>query len=108
MANGRGADRTLRPLLIQARSGRNHSFSEGKLEDFKFVPYSFHMTPWAAYQRQIEMYRAMSGEQRLQIALNLHELACNVTREGIRHQNPGITEEEVERELRRRIELSRQ
>ena len=78
------------------------------LEDFNLIPYSFGMTPDAAYERQIEMYRAMTGEQRLQIALNLHELACNVTRDGIRHQNQGISEADVERELRRRIELSRQ
>jgi hypothetical protein len=72
------------------------------------MPYSFCMTPEDAYDRQIQMYRAMTGEQRLQIALNLHELACNVTRDGIRHQSPGISEVDVERELRRRIELSRQ
>jgi hypothetical protein len=66
------------------------------------------MTPEAALQRQIELYRAMTGEQRLKIALDLHEFACNVSREGIRRQFPIATPEEVERELRRRIELGRQ
>jgi len=66
------------------------------------------MTPEAALQRQIEIYRAMTGEQRLKIALDLHEFACNVAREGIRRQFPDAMPEEVERELRRRIELSRQ
>jgi hypothetical protein len=65
------------------------------------------MTPDAALQQQIERYRAMTGEQRLKIALDLHEFACNVTREGIRRQFPDADEEEIERQLCRRIELSR-
>ena len=66
------------------------------------------MTPEAALQEQIKRYRAMTGEQRLQIALDLHEFACNVAREGIRSQFPDADEAEVERQLRRRIELSRE
>ena len=66
------------------------------------------MNPEEAVQRQIERYRAMSGEQRLKIALDLHEFACNVAREGIRRQHPTATADEVEQLLRRRIELSRQ
>ena len=61
-----------------------------------------------ALQRQLEAYRQMTGEQRLAIALGLHELACNVAREGIRHQNPGAAPEEVERLLRERIKLARE
>jgi hypothetical protein len=66
------------------------------------------MDPDAALERQIELYRSMTGEQRLKIALDLHEFACNVTRAGIRHQHPDATPEEVERHLRRRIELGRE
>jgi len=66
------------------------------------------MTPEEATQRQIEHYRAMTGEQRLKVALDLHEFACNVSREGIRHQFPEATADEVKQHLRRRIELSRQ
>ena len=47
----------------------------------------------------------MTGEQRIAVALGLHELSCNVAREGIRRQNPNADEAEVERLLRRRIEL---
>jgi hypothetical protein len=65
------------------------------------------MTPDAALEKQIEMYRRMTGEQRLSIALGLHELSCDVAREGIRHQHPQADAAEVERLLRRRIELSR-
>ena len=65
------------------------------------------MTAKEALEEQIACYRRMTGEQRLTIALELHELSCNLAREGIRHQNPKVDEAEVERRLRRRIELSR-
>ena len=66
------------------------------------------MNPDRALNEQIERYRRMTGEQRLAIALALHELSCSVTREGIRHQHPNADEAEVERLLRRRLELARQ
>jgi type II secretory pathway predicted ATPase ExeA len=65
------------------------------------------MTPQAALERQIERYRHMSGEERLSIALNLHELACEIAREGIRSEHPEIDEAEVNRLLRVRLELAR-
>jgi len=66
------------------------------------------MTPEEALKRQIELYRAMTGQQRLKIALDLHEFACNIAREGIRRQYPDATAEQIEAHLRRRIELGRQ
>jgi type II secretory pathway predicted ATPase ExeA len=66
------------------------------------------MDPERALQEQIERYRRMTGEQRLAIALELHELSCNIAREGIRHQNPNADEAEVERPLHQRLELARQ
>ncbi len=65
------------------------------------------MTPEAALQRQIECYRKMTGEQRLEIALSLHALACDVAREGIRRQYPGATAAEIEAHLRERLEAAR-
>jgi len=65
------------------------------------------MSPEAALAAQIERYRAMTGEERLGLALSLHEFSCELAREGIRQQNPGATPEEIEALLRRRIELSR-
>jgi len=73
----------------------------------KFLPSDI-MSPDRALQEQIERYRRMTGEQRLRIALELHELSCNVAREGIRQQHPTADEAEVERLLRRRLELARQ
>jgi hypothetical protein len=65
------------------------------------------MTAEAATNKQIERYRQMTGEQRLTIALELHELSCNIAREGIRRQNPKADHFEVERLLRHRLELAR-
>ena len=64
------------------------------------------MTPEAALEAQIERYRQMSGEERLMIGLRLHELSCEVARDGIRAQYPGLSEEEVGRKLRERIQLA--
>lgn len=65
------------------------------------------MDPESALNAQIERYRRMTGEQRLGLALELHELSCNVAREGIRRQHPDADDAEVERQLRRRLELAR-
>ncbi|HBO42725.1 MAG TPA: hypothetical protein DD670_02060 [Planctomycetaceae bacterium] len=65
------------------------------------------MTPEQALQRQIECYRKMTGEQRLETALNLHALACEVAREGIRRQFSDADEAEIESHLRRRLEIGR-
>jgi type II secretory pathway predicted ATPase ExeA len=65
------------------------------------------MNAEAASKKQIERYRQMTGEQRLAIALELHEMSCNIAREGIRQQNPNADAAEVERLLRHRIELAR-
>ena len=65
------------------------------------------MTPQAALDLQIKRYRELTGEQRLAIALELHELSCDIAREGIREQNPNADEQEIERLLRYRLELAR-
>jgi hypothetical protein len=61
------------------------------------------MSPEAVLGRQIERYRMMTGEERLRIALDLHEFSCEVAREGIRHQFPEADETEIERRLRERL-----
>jgi hypothetical protein len=65
------------------------------------------MTPQAASQVQVERYRQMTGEQRLALAMELHELACDLARAGIRRQHPEADEAEVNRLLRGRLELAR-
>jgi hypothetical protein len=65
------------------------------------------MTAATALDRQIEHYRRMTGEQRLTIALDLHEMSCDIAREGIRRQNPKADATQVERLLHHRLELAR-
>jgi hypothetical protein len=64
------------------------------------------VNPQAALELQIDKYRHMSGEQRLAIALDLHELACDIARAGIRAQHPQANAAEVERLLRGRLQLT--
>ena len=63
------------------------------------------MDPSTATRMQIEAYRRMSGEERLQIALNLYELSCEIARESIRAASANLTSEQVEAQLRQRIRL---
>jgi len=46
------------------------------------------MNQHEAAEKQLAAYRRMTPEQRLEIALGLHELACDMAREGIRWQHP--------------------
>ena len=65
------------------------------------------MTAATALDKQIECYRQMTGEERLTVALELHERSCNVAREAIRRANPEAEATGVERLLHRRLELAR-
>ena len=65
------------------------------------------MNAATASEKQIERYRQMTGEQRLKIALDLHEMSCNIARAGIRRQHPEADETEVERFLHARLKLAR-
>jgi hypothetical protein len=64
------------------------------------------MDPASARDAQIAKYREMTGEQRLKLALDLHELSCEIAREGIRRQHPEAGAEEVEGLLRERLRLA--
>jgi len=66
------------------------------------------MDPSTANRLQIEAYQKMSGEERLEIALNLHELSCEISRESIRAACANATAEEVEAQLRQRIRIGYQ
>lgn len=64
------------------------------------------MSPLEFNQKQIELYRNMSGEERLLIGLRLHELACEVSRSAIRSQFPSATADKVEEKLKHRLRLA--
>ena len=63
------------------------------------------MKPEEALDRQIARYREMNCDERIGIALRLHELASEMARAGIRAQHPDADEKEVERLLRERRRL---
>ena len=61
------------------------------------------MNPQQAIEKQMEAYRRMSGEQRLQIGLGLYDSALDVAREAIRRQFPDADEAAIETRLHARI-----
>jgi len=61
------------------------------------------MNPTEITQKQVDRYRQMTGEQRLLIALNLHEMSCEIARDGIRGRFPDATPDIVEAKLRERL-----
>jgi hypothetical protein len=61
----------------------------------------------AIYRERVLRARRTPIEQKLLAGAELFESACQVTCDGIRHQNPGINETEVQRILRDRLALAR-
>lgn len=61
------------------------------------------VSPQKALELQIDRYRSMTCEERVLVALRLHELACTMARLGIRRQHPEATTEQVEALLRDRL-----
>ena len=68
--------------------------------------YYFRMKPDMALILQVKRYREMTGEQRLALALELHELACEVSRAGIKAQHLTADAAEIERFLNLRLSLA--
>ncbi len=64
------------------------------------------MTPDEGLRKQIEFYRAMTRQRRLQISFELDELARQLARAGIRHQHPSWESEQIEWEVVRRFRLA--
>ncbi len=60
----------------------------------------------ALYRDDVLEARLMSSEEKVVLGEELFEYACSITLAGIRSQNPGFSQEECERELQRRIDLS--
>ena len=63
------------------------------------------MTAEAALEKQIERCRQMTGEEWLAAALDLHQMACDIAREGIRRQCPLADDAEAEQRLQSRLKL---
>jgi hypothetical protein len=59
------------------------------------------------YRERVLRARRTPIEQKILAGPELFELACEFTRAGIRHQNPGVDEAQVEAMLRERLALAR-
>jgi hypothetical protein len=65
------------------------------------------MTPREGLERQIAIYRQMTGAQRLQVGFELYELARALVRAGVRQQHPAWEDAQIEQEVVRRFLLAR-
>ena len=63
------------------------------------------MTPEEGIRMQIEAYRRMTPQERLQVSFRLYEMTRTVVRQGVRHQHPDWTPDQVEEEILRRFRL---
>jgi hypothetical protein len=59
----------------------------------------------AIRRERIERARRMSPESKFRAGAELFDYACEITKAGIRFENPGADEDEVMRQLRRRLDL---
>jgi len=64
------------------------------------------MTPKQFRRRQIEKYRDMSGDERLLIGLQLHQLSCEIARDAIRARFPAASPSQIEEKLTQRLRLA--
>jgi Rv0078B-related antitoxin len=64
------------------------------------------MTPQEGLRMQIEGYRRMTPQQRLQISFRLYELTRTLVRQGVKHQHPDWDHQRVEQEVLRRFRLA--
>ena len=63
------------------------------------------MKPEEGMWKQIEVYRRMTPQQRLQICFQLYQLTRTVVRQGVKHQHPDWDEGQVAQEVLRRFRL---
>jgi hypothetical protein len=63
------------------------------------------MTPEDGLRMQIEGYRRMTPQERLQISFRLYQLTKTLVRQGVKHQHPDWNAEQVEKEVLRRFRL---
>jgi hypothetical protein len=61
------------------------------------------MKPEEGARKQIEIYRRMSGKERLRIAFELWEIALLQVRASERALHPELNEEEIEIRVRKRM-----
>jgi hypothetical protein len=63
------------------------------------------MTPDDGLRLQIEIYRRMTPQQRLQESFRLYELGKTIARQGVKNQHPDWSSKQVDAEVVRRCLL---
>jgi hypothetical protein len=63
------------------------------------------MTPQEGMLKQIEAYRDMTPQRRLQISFELYELMKTIVRQGVKCQHPEWNAVQVDEEVLRRFRL---
>lgn len=63
------------------------------------------MTPEEGLRMQIEGYRRMTPQQRLQIGFELYQLSRKIVRQGVKTQHPDWNPTQVDAEVARRFRL---
>jgi hypothetical protein len=61
------------------------------------------VNPEEGLRMQIEAYRRMTPQQRLQVCFRLYEMTRTLVRQGVKHQNPDGSKEIIEEEVLRRF-----
>jgi hypothetical protein len=64
------------------------------------------MTPEEGMWKQIEVYRRMTGQQRLQVGFELYDLAHEMVRCSVRQQYPNWDDRQLAQEVLRRFRLA--
>lgn len=64
------------------------------------------MTPEEGTWMQIEGYRRMTPQQRLQVSFDLYGLTQTLVRQGVVYQHPDWDEEQIHAEVSRRFRLA--
>ena len=61
------------------------------------------MSPYKIEKVYLERLKKMTGEEKMRIASGLFETVKEIAKAGIRAQNPGLSEQALREELRRRL-----
>lgn len=61
------------------------------------------MKPEEGARKQVEIYKGMSGKERIQIAFEMWELAFAQIKASEKSINPSLSEKEIERQARQRM-----
>ena len=61
------------------------------------------MRPEEGARKQIEIYKRMSGKERVRIAFEMWEMALAMTKASERAMHPELSAEEIERRARKRM-----